>query len=186
MIRRPPRSTLFPYTTLFRSGITAVSVYPTTPIAAVAGSPAGRLELGRPVPNPYRAGAGDLTMRFSLPAPGRASVELFDLGGRRVAELFSGWAAAGAHAASWSRSEEHTSELQSPCNLVCRLLLEKKKTKYSIRQAVLLDDRVREEQQRRGKSPSRRELRMNGAEAQQHPPCQAHSEFGHVGPNRHC
>ena len=53
--------------TLPAGGITAVSVYPTTPIAAVAGSPAGRLELVRPVPNPYRAGAGDLTMRFSLP-----------------------------------------------------------------------------------------------------------------------
>src|SRR5256885_7247152 len=67
MIRRPPRSTLFPYTTLFRS--------------AVAG-----------------AGAG------SRPARGGAPSQGFGL-----------------------RSEEHTSELQSPCNLVCRLLLEKKK-----------------------------------------------------------
>src|SRR5256885_14665333 len=62
MIRRPPRSTLFPYTTLFRS------------------------------------------WRFRGHPPGRPC------------------------AGSW-RSEEHTSELQSPCNLVCRLLLEKKKTK---------------------------------------------------------
>src|SRR5256885_6396614 len=70
MIRRPPRSTLFPYTTLFRSLLDAA------PCAAAARWRGG----GRPV-----AASG----------PGR--------------------------------SEEHTSELQSPCNLVCRLLLEKKK-----------------------------------------------------------
>src|SRR2546426_7775940 len=70
MIRRPPRSTLFPYTTLFRS------------------APAGR-----------RAPAdGDRSLR---PAHDRRP-------------------------ADDPRSEEHTSELQSPCNLVCRLLLEKK------------------------------------------------------------
>src|SRR2546426_7120396 len=67
MIRRPPRSTLFPYTTLFRS-----------------------------------RGAG-------LPSTDQPS------------------GAAPAPGCSASRSEEHTSELQSPCNLVCRLLLEKKK-----------------------------------------------------------
>src|SRR5256885_7737387 len=72
MIRRPPRSTLFPYTTLFRSTLLTG--------AAIVGSGGGL-------------------------APGEANVSL-----------------AGA------RSEEHTSELQSPCNLVCRLLLEKKKT----------------------------------------------------------
>src|SRR5256885_17223109 len=72
MIRRPPRSTLFPYTTLFRSG------------AAGAASPRGD-----------RARAG----RCRGAAVRRALAE---------------------------RSEEHTSELQSPCNLVCRLLLEKK------------------------------------------------------------
>src|SRR5256885_16965359 len=66
MIRRPPRSTLFPYTTLFRS-------------------PCARLLCGR--------------------GPNRS----------RCPDKFR------------SRSEEHTSELQSPCNLVCRLLLEKKK-----------------------------------------------------------
>src|SRR5256885_10769131 len=68
MIRRPPRSTLFPYTTLFRS----------LPHARCAA--------------------------FWKSAPARR------------------W-----HACGTSRSEEHTSELQSPCNLVCRLLLEKKK-----------------------------------------------------------
>src|SRR2546426_8381385 len=69
MIRRPPRSTLFPYTTLFRSAV------PVTPIRLLERAP-------------------------TMPAM----------------------------AVPWpARSEEHTSELQSPCNLVCRLLLEKKK-----------------------------------------------------------
>src|SRR2546426_9350210 len=77
MIRRPPRSTLFPYTTLFRSE-------PGSEIAVI-------LNLTPVVRYKYRLG---------LPRPGKW---------REV------------------RSEEHTSELQSPCNLVCRLLLEKKK-----------------------------------------------------------
>src|SRR2546426_2982596 len=76
MIRRPPRSTLFPYTTLFRS---------------------------RPAATAYRPGGG-------IPGGLRRRPR------RRGPEI-----------RSW-RSEEHTSELQSPCNLVCRLLLEKKKT----------------------------------------------------------
>src|SRR5256885_12885665 len=86
MIRRPPRSTLFPYTTLFRSD----GPIKTFPLRGVKDSPTylhdGRL----------------LTLEDT--------VEFFNL----VAELKL-------------RSEEHTSELQSPCNLVCRLLLEKKK-----------------------------------------------------------
>src|SRR5256885_3440987 len=69
MIRRPPRSTLFPYTTLFRSG-------------------------------------QDSTVCLAWALERFARVETIGL-----------------------RSEEHTSELQSPCNLVCRLLLEKKKKK---------------------------------------------------------
>src|SRR2546426_2533935 len=73
MIRRPPRSTLFPYTTLFRS----------------------------PGPPPVHAKA------WPASAAGGAT---------------------GPPSAISRRSEEHTSELQSPCNLVCRLLLEKKKT----------------------------------------------------------
>src|SRR5256885_7380210 len=76
MIRRPPRSTLFPYTTLFRS---AVGVLPAFEKRTDLGD--GRLGIGQ-------AGQG--------------------------------------------RSEEHTSELQSPCNLVCRLLLEKKKSSPSL------------------------------------------------------
>src|SRR5256885_10045826 len=77
MIRRPPRSTLFPYTTLFRS-----------------------------MP----------TSNGTAPRPSACAVS--------------------SRNSTWSgsrRSEEHTSELQSPCNLVCRLLLEKKKTRDRIR-----------------------------------------------------
>src|SRR5256885_12078680 len=82
MIRRPPRSTLFPYTTLFRS-LTTVQ------------------DLGRP-------GHAQL----GIPAGGA-----LDPVALRAANALAGN----------PRSEEHTSELQSPCNLVCRLLLEKKK-----------------------------------------------------------
>src|SRR2546426_1808235 len=101
MIRRPPRSTLFPYTTLFRS---------------VRGG-------GR------RHGAGrghDLVeLRGSgAQALGRAArprvLDGVELARQRVAALLQ--------PRGEGRSEEHTSELQSPCNLVCRLLLEKKKT----------------------------------------------------------
>src|SRR2546426_8873253 len=75
MIRRPPRSTLFPYTTLFRSFIAVgFSKFVVRPVVA--------------------------------PASWHAELD--------------------ALSAAVGRSEEHTSELQSPCNLVCRLLLEKK------------------------------------------------------------
>src|SRR2546426_6072070 len=80
MIRRPPRSTLFPYTTLFRS--------------------VDRSAMLEHLQRGLTFGAGDTV---------RVYVEVYGL---RV---------------SAERSEEHTSELQSPCNLVCRLLLEKKK-----------------------------------------------------------
>src|SRR5437867_8877876 len=78
MIRRPPRSTLFPYTTLFRSTLTLA-----------------------------------LTMG---PAPGKEPAAKTPPLGLNLAGV-----------SDWSRSEEHTSELQSPYDLVCRLLLEKKK-----------------------------------------------------------
>src|SRR5256885_12213429 len=89
MIRRPPRSTLFPYTTLFRSATAgSYSVAGgTVSVTLTLRNADGSLAAG----NPFTAG---------YPADGQALV----------------------------RSEEHTSELQSPCNLVCRLLLEKKKT----------------------------------------------------------
>src|SRR5256885_6017418 len=92
MIRRPPRSTLFPYTTLFRSP-----------------SWLGR---GR--------GTGFLFISGMTARTGTPSARFAD-GGWRFA-----WAG-DAESGTRTRSEEHTSELQSPCNLVCRLLLEKKK-----------------------------------------------------------
>src|SRR5256885_3987256 len=89
MIRRPPRSTLFPYTTLFRS------------VFGPNGGLVGTLQVNiRPknrLRNPKKCGLS--CPRLKLPRPGSRC----------------------------RRSEEHTSELQSPCNLVCRLLLEKKK-----------------------------------------------------------
>src|SRR5256885_8010066 len=81
MIRRPPRSTLFPYTTLFRS---RESISRSRRSAALSGAYSDRPQ-----------GRQDLRAQSSLDPS--------------------------------ARSEEHTSELQSPCNLVCRLLLEKKK-----------------------------------------------------------
>src|SRR2546426_9116265 len=87
MIRRPPRSTLFPYTTLFRSYRALVLREGEEHASAAAAVESG-----------YAAGQSD---EFLVPSI--------------VGEPVAG------------RSEEHTSELQSPCNLVCRLLLEKKK-----------------------------------------------------------
>src|SRR5258708_29762717 len=99
MIRRPPRSTLFPYTTLFRSA----------------------------TPPPLRRSRG------CAAAPGRT--------GRHRRAGRSAWRHAG-RALRLSdvglRSEEHTSELQSPDHLVCRLLLEKKKTKHLANQEAKL------------------------------------------------
>src|SRR2546426_7136911 len=90
MIRRPPRSTLFPYTTLFRSRASD----------RIAADPDAR----------------------GLADPPR----------RELADNLVGQGATPRHDADGAgrvdRSEEHTSELQSPCNLVCRLLLEKKNT----------------------------------------------------------
>src|SRR2546426_5896857 len=83
MIRRPPRSTLFPYTTLFRSSEGSARVY-----------------------------AGRVRQKFPGPA---ATCGINAPSGAFVSQV------------RFFRSEEHTSELQSPCNLVCRLLLEKKK-----------------------------------------------------------
>src|SRR5256885_9050288 len=92
MIRRPPRSTLFPYTTLFRSKA-----------LCSLGSDDGatlvfNIHLSSAAGNP-----------IELPASDEGLPDKF---------------------AKQLRSEEHTSELQSPCNLVCRLLLEKKKKSF--------------------------------------------------------
>src|SRR5256885_7626302 len=97
MIRRPPRSTLFPYTTLFRS-------------AAVEQQIRRRLE-----------DRLDQTRRCHLLDAVVDAEGSSGLLGDRDGLLLSA-----VHAAAL-RSEEHTSELQSPCNLVCRLLLGKKK-----------------------------------------------------------
>src|SRR2546426_3901036 len=92
MIRRPPRSTLFPYTTLFRS------------LQCVAGCGDERARSASP---PFYHGAEEIAQRA------------LQHGATCFHALLLG--------ALLARSEEHTSELQSPCNLVCRLLLEKKK-----------------------------------------------------------
>src|SRR5256885_11602673 len=86
MIRRPPRSTLFPYTTLFRSWLY------------------GQVSVGK----------------FSHTNAQYLPAKLFACG-NKICRHTKG------NAQLVIRSEEHTSELQSPCNLVCRLLLEKKK-----------------------------------------------------------
>src|SRR2546430_5227727 len=88
MIRRPPRSTLFPYTTLFRS---LQGLYAPGSARTLSGAPPLRVILGN---------APAVTLRVNDQAVTLAGL----------------------------RSEEHTSELQSQSNLVCRLLLEKKKT----------------------------------------------------------
>src|SRR3712207_8499824 len=96
MIRRPPRSTLFPYTTLFRSE--TIFVY-----LGVEGLPSGEDMEARV----ERAGSGSI---FSLFFGQGAGLEVLD------------------EQEDHLRSEEHTSELQSRQYLVCRLLLEKKKS----------------------------------------------------------
>src|SRR5256885_7000768 len=99
MIRRPPRSTLFPYTTLFRSCSTSST--------------------GAPAPCQAHRAAFWSAPTTSSDGGARGAALLPALHGVRCTRE-------GAHRAQY-RSEEHTSELQSPCNLVCRLLLEKKK-----------------------------------------------------------
>src|SRR2546426_6995714 len=95
MIRRPPRSTLFPYTTLFRS-------HKGAPVRAAIEACGARLVL---LP-PYSPDFNPIENAYA-----------------KFKSLLR------KAAARTVRSEEHTSELQSPCNLVCRLLLEKKKNK---------------------------------------------------------
>src|SRR5256885_3855386 len=90
MIRRPPRSTLFPYTTLFRS-------------AKSSSFPTEKLQIG----------SASRSVQWKNSMRGHCVSCVLRCQWKRTATR--------------SRSEEHTSELQSPCNLVCRLLLEKKK-----------------------------------------------------------
>src|SRR2546425_8232518 len=98
MIRRPPRSTLFPYTTLFRSG----------PCHGAERMPLGSLLCPRP------------TLALCRPGSDPATVS-------GVYSQAAGACRRRRDYAAFRRSEEHTSELQSLAYLVCRLLLEKKK-----------------------------------------------------------
>src|SRR3712207_7219971 len=99
MIRRPPRSTLFPYTTLFRSD---------------RGRLAGMVQ-----------STNGPSLRLAAPSAPRPS------GSARVVLTVEACARRRTHAPPPSRSEEHTSELQSRQYLVCRLLLEKKTPIYA-------------------------------------------------------
>src|SRR5256885_6968415 len=97
MIRRPPRSTLFPYTTLFRS----------------------------PRETQIRADHDPFSRSF-VPAPIENRPD--QLSAKPIADIPYCSSSCLSTCSIRGRSEEHTSELQSPCNLVCRLLLEKKNT----------------------------------------------------------
>src|SRR2546430_7730307 len=101
MIRRPPRSTLFPYTTLFRSTLDGL---------------VGEEVPGHPQAADHHCGVG--RRRLEVPRGSRRDLTEEDLLGHEPAE---------SDLDQRMRSEEHTSELQSQSNLVCRLLLEKKK-----------------------------------------------------------
>src|SRR5256885_10371237 len=92
MIRRPPRSTLFPYTTLFRSVSSGRN----------SGVGSGERRLPPSVLNLFAFLLGEASPNTDVLPRSKCPFQA-------------------------ARSEEHTSELQSPCNLVCRLLLEKKK-----------------------------------------------------------
>src|SRR3989454_2808998 len=102
MIRRPPRSTLFPYTTLFRSE--NVSHHPLQERSLLS----------------HVLSGADVVLVSQL-----AEVVDIVVPSKLVTAMGAGAMIVAA------RSEEHTSELQSPCNLVCRLLLEKKKQTIS-------------------------------------------------------
>src|SRR5260370_26877459 len=100
MIRRPPRSTLFPYTTLFRSGheLRGKTI-------VITGASSG---IGYATARALLSAHAEVILAARDPAKGEQAVQALQ-----------------------TRSEEHTSELQSHLNLVCRLLLEKKKHNQS-------------------------------------------------------
>src|SRR5256885_13595679 len=139
MIRRPPRSTLFPYTTLFRSlcALDTLHVHGREHDAAVFH---GHLEIlcGLHLGH-HGLGQGDLVLRRQFGKHGRLlqmreNTEIllpYLIPLRLTGLLHLARLARSVHSRRSTRcpprSEEHTSELQSPCNLVCRLLLEKKK-----------------------------------------------------------
>src|SRR5256885_884157 len=98
MIRRPPRSTLFPYTTLFRSKTVGTDSNRSGIGARLVLKTATRTQIDEVRSGSSYISNNDMRVHFGL---------------GRIRKI--------------ERSEEHTSELQSPCNIVCRLLLEKKK-----------------------------------------------------------
>src|SRR2546426_9168183 len=114
MIRRPPRSTLFPYTTLFRS-----------------------------CDRDGEARLHSADVRFRHHGRILDGIEIRHLENHRAA----------AQRRAWWRSEEHTSELQSPCNLVCRLLLEKKKKTSSNQSCTRASTPLPTEETRFGTEP---------------------------------
>src|SRR5260370_26103982 len=103
MIRRPPRSTLFPYTTLFRSKLVA---QPPASFTEQCAEGSASIEIASPRPQAF------------MSIDQRGIQTAFNLARTRI------------------RSEEHTSELQSHLNLVCRLLLEKKNKKITIKSTI--------------------------------------------------
>src|SRR2546425_8686069 len=115
MIRRPPRSTLFPYTTLFRSGHQDAS----GAHGAAQHKRHGHREVSRSAP---QGEAGALPGPAFAPTARNCQTPAARLRGHALLRSRR----AGSRAAA-ARSEEHTSELQSLAYLVCRLLLEKKK-----------------------------------------------------------
>src|SRR2546426_9044804 len=112
MIRRPPRSTLFPYTTLFRS---------TGEASLLSEQCEGVLIVGDEVGVLVRRVIGDLEHCGASVDTREQGDDVQAVGAEREPHD------ALVPRPAIPRSEEHTSELQSPCNLVCRLLLEKKK-----------------------------------------------------------
>src|ERR1035438_4474867 len=128
MIGRPPRSTLFPYTTLFRSGIQVISEIRITSTDILPSTYSTRengrarysespllAKSGETWPGPTNA-ARNSAMTLCQPNSDRKNVTLMEISPRAFCTF------------SNCRSEEHTSELQSLRHLVCRLLLEKKQT----------------------------------------------------------
>ena len=83
------------------SGTLTVSVAPTQSALDVTAGGNAALRLGPPSPNPFRPSVGSLSLSFTLPVSDQVSVRVYDLGGRQVAVLFEGPAAAGAHALTW-------------------------------------------------------------------------------------
>src|SRR2546426_143667 len=112
MIRRPPRSTLFPYTTLFRSDPN----FQQKVVDGLASGISGVVDLANQAVQNKINSKLDPRPPVEEPPPAVETVSPEGRGEKRPRPDREG-----------IRSEEHTSELQSPCNLVCRLLLEKKK-----------------------------------------------------------